>query len=97
MKTEREDPSVRQFKSKDFPIWGAQWHAERTVFEFNSQDTGLNKTFDAEYANLAVAQFFVNQTRYSNHNANNQSFLKQNLIYKYVPTYLGESDVVYFF
>lgn len=84
-------------EAKNFPIFGTQYHPERQVFDFNPANKGLNKSFESEFANMAISQFYVNQTRYSNHEASNQTFLKDNLVYSFKPSFLYASEVVYYY
>ena len=96
-----QDRKGREFistiESKQYPIYGCQWHPERQVFSFNPQSPGLNHSYDSIRANSAVGQFFVNECRKNNHHFFNKTEEDSMVIYNYVPVYYPPTVQVYLF
>lgn len=86
-------PFCSAMESKDYPIYGTQFHPERQQFEFNSEDKGLVHTLDSIRANQAISAFFVNECRKNDNIFTDQS----KLIYNYTPVYSGNSIETYYF
>lgn len=75
-------PFVSTIEAKAYPIYAAQWHAERPQFEWRHD---LNHSENAIKANSWVARFFVDEARKNNRSFASQIEENKALIYNYQP------------
>jgi gamma-glutamyl hydrolase len=69
-----------------YPIYGAQWHAEKVQYEWNPSED-INHSPDAVLAMQYFAEFFVNEARKSQHQFPSTLDETKSLIYNYNPYY----------
>jgi len=85
-----QDRNGKQFISTmegiNFPVYGAQWHAEKNQFEWWSQEV-INHSADAIEAMQYFSRFFVNEARLSNHHFSTPGEEEAALIYQWSPLY----------
>jgi len=67
-------PFVSTIEAKDYPIYGVQWHPEKTMFEYNTFDDGTDTpkeviphTADAVRLSFEMSMAFVDKARESTH------------------------------
>ncbi|KAM9970151.1 hypothetical protein ACTFIR_001996 [Dictyostelium discoideum] len=77
---------ISLIESKDYPIYAIIWHPEKSPYSWYSKDA-TDHSFNAILACQYMSNFFVNETRKSNHTFNDEEFLFKSLIYNYNPTY----------
>lgn len=90
-------PFISTIEAKHAPIYGTQWHPERSQFEFNDYDHGISYTQSARNAMYAASSFFANQCRKSNQAFDSFDTLDKYIIFNYSPTYNGFSTQTYQF
>jgi len=69
-----------------YPVYGAQWHAEKPEFEWNPAEV-INHSADAIYSMQYFGRFFVDEARKNNHTYPSQQAEQEALIYNYNPIY----------
>jgi len=79
-----------------YPIYGVQWHPERPQFQW-IEGIGINHFVEAIATMQYVADFFIQETRKSNHSFPTQQAEDNALIYGFNPVYTGDSVQFYFF
>ena len=72
------------FSAYEYPIYGTQWHPEKTNFEYNTNEK-IPHSFTAIQASQYMANFFVNEARKSDHAFKDAQTEKKYLIYNYTP------------
>ena len=72
----------------NYPFYGVQWHPEKNVFEWSNHED-INHTFHAILIAQTVANFFVQESRKSNHQFINEDAETDSLIYNYPATFTG--------
>jgi len=87
---------VSTMEGKNLPVYGTQWHPERPQFEWEP-NIGLDHSLDAVYAMQYVSNFFIQESRKSNHSFANQNEEDKVLIYAYTPVYIGDGQQIYYF
>jgi len=92
-------PFVSSIEGKNTPFYATQFHPEWSIFEWDPT-ADVSHTTDAVAAMSYIAQFFVSETRKSNHQFPNPVMEMNALIYNYAPNYteIATGDVqTYFF
>ncbi|XP_063307433.1 gamma-glutamyl hydrolase-like [Pelobates fuscus] len=90
---------ISTFEAYDYPIYGVQWHPEKTAFEWKKASE-ISHTAEAVYVAFYMAEFFVNEARKSLHKFPDTAQEHESLIYNYCPKYTGNNSVfeqIYFF
>ncbi|KAK5579238.1 hypothetical protein RB653_008918 [Dictyostelium firmibasis] len=90
---------ISLMESKEFPIYAIIWHPEKSQYSWYYEDA-TDHSFNAVLASQYMANFFVNETRKSNHKFNDNEFLFKSLIYNYNPIYTFKDvhvEQIYFF
>lgn len=95
---------ISSIESKDYPLYGLQFHPEKNAFEFilNNKHKNVPHTREAVLVTQYFANFFVNETRHNSNCFKDQLQENDALIYKYQPEFTGYSgkgtfDSMYFF
>lgn len=91
---------VSTWESKKYPIFSAQWHAEKNQFEWDPEE-GINHTSEAIKAMQYFTWFLGTQARLNDHQYPSSSEEYKALIYNYTPTYtehlISDFEQCYFF
>ena len=76
---------VSMYEAKNFPIYGAQWHPEKNIYEFTSNPNNKNipHTRNARWIAQYLSNFFVDECRKSQHHFVNLENEDKALIYNY--------------
>jgi len=82
---------ISQFEANNYPIYGAQWHAEKPQFEWDSIED-INHSGDAIMAMQYFANYFVDQARLSQHKFANNQTEYNSLIFNYPAVYSEAFD-----
>lgn len=72
-------------EAKAMPIWGTQWHPEKTIFEWTNRE-GIPHTLAAISISQYTANFFVNEARKNGH-VFPYDELTDRIIYNYNPEF----------
>lgn len=83
-------PFVSTIEGIRYPFWAAQWHAERTQFEWNLKEK-LAHTAESIAAHSYVAQRWVMLARQSKQRYDSEKEEVRHLIYQFTPTYNGNN------
>nr|GLL22735.1 gamma-glutamyl hydrolase 2-like isoform X1 [Ipomoea trifida] len=85
---------VSTIQAKYYPILAVQWSPEKNAYEWSL--SGTPRTADAILVSQTVANYFVNEARYSFYKAENEQDVRDNLIYNYNTSNSGKygSDYV---
>ena len=59
-------PFVSSIESKNWPVYGTQWHPEKNAFEWTPNED-IPHSLEAVRVCTYMAQFFVNEARKSTH------------------------------
>lgn len=78
-------PFASTIEVKRYPIYGVQFHPERSQFDFRQHDP-VNHSFRAVAANYWTAFFFVNQARRNSHSFASFQTRSNALIWNFVPS-----------
>jgi gamma-glutamyl hydrolase len=81
---------VSTIENPKFPVFGSQWHPEKNTFEWQMDADGtpfeaIDHNWDAIQIAQYTANFFVQQSRKSNHKFQDTSTETASLIYNYRP------------
>ncbi|XP_020857846.1 gamma-glutamyl hydrolase [Phascolarctos cinereus] len=90
---------ISTMEAYDYPIYGVQWHPEKSVFEWKNL-TGIVHTPMAIKTSFYMAYFFVNEARKSHHHFASEDEESKELIYNYNPVFTGNGSLFqqcYFF
>ena len=68
----------------NFPIYGVQWHPEKSIYEWTSAE-GINHSEHAVIVAQTLANFFVQEARKSAHSFPSTEEENSMLIYNYSP------------
>ena len=79
------------FKGYENPVFGVQWHPEKTIFEW-TPDEVIQHTYHAETVSRIAANFFVSEARKSRHSFANEKEERERLIYNYNPIYQSKEQ-----
>ena len=96
-------PFVSTIESKQYPIFGSQWHPEKNAFEWSRNHDGtfyeaINHSPDAIKVGQWAANFFVDRTRQSVHRFASLVAENEALIYNYAATRTDKDFIsTYFF
>ena len=83
--------------SNQLPIYGVQWHPEKSIYEWTSAE-GINHSEHAVIVTQTLANFFVQEARKSAHSLPSTEEENNMLIYNYSPTYTHDSfEQIYYF
>ena len=72
-------------QSRDYPIWGCQFHPEKPAFEWSAKLSGLPHDRTAVWANGYLAGFFVDAARRSRNGFADREAEEDALFYNYQP------------
>jgi len=86
---------ISLFESKNYPIWGSQFHPEKNNFEWSTKRHNIPHFQEAIDASTYFANFFVNECRKNQHHFASRQEEQEYLIYNYSPTYSGNIEVDY--
>lgn len=78
---------ISTIESKDYPIYGSQWHPEKPVYEWNVHEV-INHSTDSVAANAYTANFLLAEARKSTHSFSSPDAEASALIYNYQPIYI---------
>ncbi|XP_034036361.1 gamma-glutamyl hydrolase [Thalassophryne amazonica] len=95
--TDGKTEFVSTIEAYNFPIYGTQWHPEKSAFEWTKPHYPHCPL--AVQINFYIAAFFVNEARKSQHSYDPED-LKKAVIYNYSPVYTGTTcmyEQIYFF
>eukprot|EP01127_Copromyxa_protea_P014451 TRINITY_DN4025_c0_g1_i1.p1 TRINITY_DN4025_c0_g1~~TRINITY_DN4025_c0_g1_i1.p1 ORF type:complete len:326 (-),score=72.71 TRINITY_DN4025_c0_g1_i1:71-1048(-) len=84
-------PFGSTMEGKKLPFYATQWHPERNQFDWGLQED-LDKSPDALLAMQDLANFYVSETRKNFHAFPTPAQERDNLIFKWNPTYTGNQD-----
>ncbi|XP_068956115.1 gamma-glutamyl hydrolase [Petaurus breviceps papuanus] len=90
---------ISTMEAYDYPIYGVQWHPEKSAFEWKNL-TGIVHSPVAIKASFYTAYFFVNEARKSHHYFARKDEEAKELIYNYEPVFTGNESIFqqcYFF
>ncbi|XP_072460775.1 gamma-glutamyl hydrolase [Notamacropus eugenii] len=90
---------ISTVEANDYPIYGVQWHPEKSIFEWKNL-TGLVHSPMAIKSSFYMAYFFVNEARKSHHHFASEEEAAEELIYNYTPVFTGNKTLFeqcYFF
>ncbi|KAM8967888.1 gamma-glutamyl hydrolase [Pelodytes ibericus] len=90
---------ISTFEAYDYPLYGVQWHPEKSQFEWK-KNSEISHDAEAVHVAYYMADFFVNEARKSLHVFSDAVEESEALIYNYCPKYTGEISVfdqIYFF
>lgn len=75
---------ISSYEAKDFPFYGVMWHPEKNNFEFRTiLRNGMPHTRNAVRVSQYMANFFVDETRRSDHCFASNEEEERYLIYQY--------------
>ncbi|CAI5496446.1 unnamed protein product [Closterium sp. Naga37s-1] len=80
---------VTTIEARNYPIYGTQWHPEKTAFEWGLPH--IPHSAHAVAACQATANFFVNEARRSTHRPDSDEEMDEMLIYNYAPIFSGKN------
>ena len=84
---------VAVIEAKDYPIWGTQFHPEKNSFEWTLKYPDIPHSLDAIKSASFFSNFFVEQSRKSQHSFENRSEEEKFLIYNEIPVFTGNVDI----
>ncbi|KAM4687954.1 gamma-glutamyl hydrolase [Discoglossus pictus] len=90
---------ISTFEAYHYPIYGTQWHPEKSPFEWK-KTSDISHSVEAMHLAFYMAEFFVNEARKNSHQFPNEAQEQEALIYNYNPVYTGKISVfeqTYFF
>jgi gamma-glutamyl hydrolase len=73
---------ISMWEGNKYPIYGAQWHAEKPQFEWNPQEV-INHSPDSIFAMQYFANFMVSEARKNSHHFSSGQNEYDSLIYNY--------------
>ncbi|KFQ20983.1 Gamma-glutamyl hydrolase, partial [Merops nubicus] len=79
---------ISTMEAYKYPIYGVQWHPEKSPFEWKISP-GIPHSPSAVRAAYYIADFFVNEARKSQHRFPSEDEETRELIYNYTPIYTG--------
>ncbi|CAI7851414.1 unnamed protein product [Closterium sp. NIES-53] len=85
---------VTTIEARNYPIYGTQWHPEKTAFEWGLPH--IPHSAHAVAACQATANFFVNEARRSTHRPESDEEMDEMLIYNYAPIFSGKNGRGFF-
>ncbi|CAI5978516.1 unnamed protein product [Closterium sp. NIES-65] len=85
---------VTTIEARDYPIYGTQWHPEKTAFEWGLPH--IPHSAHAVAVCQATANFFVNEARRSTHRPESDEEMDEMLIYNYAPIFSGKNGRGFF-
>jgi len=100
-KDEQGREFISAIEAKRFPIYGIQWHPERTLFEWYKYQNTNHDLAAVECAQY-MGRFFASEARKNCHHFPSPEQERAALIYNYSPTYTmnitnGSYEQIYFF
>uniref|UniRef100_A0A8C6TEE3 folate gamma-glutamyl hydrolase n=1 Tax=Neogobius melanostomus TaxID=47308 RepID=A0A8C6TEE3_9GOBI len=84
---------ISTFEAIDYPMYGVQWHPEKSPFEWNRDY--YPHTANAVRVSFHFAEFFVSEARKSSHYFESEQAVRDLLIYHHHPTYTGDTYSVF--
>lgn len=84
---------VSSMEAQGFPFYGVQFHPEKNVYEWTPKYPTIPHSREAVHVAQYFAQYFVDQTRASNHAFPNRSQEEKNLIYNFPVFFSGREEV----
>ncbi|GJP61329.1 hypothetical protein CLOP_g18500, partial [Closterium sp. NIES-67] len=85
---------VTTIEARNYPIYGTQWHPEKTAFEWGLPH--IPHSAHAVAACQATANFFVNEARRSTHRPESEEEMDDMLIYNHAPIFSGKNGRGFF-
>lgn len=79
---------ISTIEHKTYPFYGIQFHPEKNIYEW-VQNKNISHTANAIRAAQYFGDFFVEESRKSNHQFTSETTLEQHVIYNYQPTFTG--------
>eukprot|EP01132_Coremiostelium_polycephalum_P008584 gene8584-10562_t len=76
---------ISTIESKDYPIYGVQWHPEKPIFEWKNTINTVSHSFEGIIANQYTSNFFVNECRKNFNNFTDKNLEQNSLIYNFNP------------
>lgn len=73
-----------------YPIYGVQWHPEKNVFEWTSNEV-MKHSYHAVRIAQTAANFFVQEARKNSHHFATVQEERESLIYSYNPLYKAKN------
>jgi len=86
---------ISLFESKNYSIWGSQFHPEKNMFEWAVKYDQIPHFEHAVDSATYFANFFVQKCRQNQHKFASREEEEEYLIYNFNPTYTGKMDVNY--
>ncbi|XP_033106631.1 gamma-glutamyl hydrolase-like [Anneissia japonica] len=81
---------ISTLEALDYPIYGIQWHPEKTLFEWNPhKDSAIPHFPNAVAVAQHVVNFLVSEARKSHHRFSSEDEASKYLVYNYQPVYTG--------
>ncbi|KAJ8979123.1 hypothetical protein NQ317_017966 [Molorchus minor] len=87
------DKFISSFESKNYPIFGVQFHPEKNQFEFQNRIVPHNT--EAVKVSQYFANFFVDECRKNSNAFPDDEMALNHLIYNYIPRYTGLQKASY--
>ncbi|XP_067888007.1 gamma-glutamyl hydrolase-like [Heterodontus francisci] len=83
---------VSTMEARNYPIYGVQWHPEKSAFEWTKKKN-IPHSLDAVEVSWYLAEFFVNEARKNWHHFSDETEEANALIYKYPQVYTANISV----
>ena len=75
----------------NYPIYGLQWHPEKTNFEFTRKYVDIPHTAESVAVTQYMANFFVDESRKSMQTFPTKEMEDEYLIYRYTPVHSAQT------
>ncbi|XP_052861337.1 gamma-glutamyl hydrolase A-like isoform X1 [Anopheles cruzii] len=79
---------ISTIEHKTYPFYGIQFHPEKNTYEWIA-NKNIPHTANAVRASQYFADFFIGESRRSDHRFPSEAQLERNVIYNYQPTFTG--------
>lgn len=79
---------ISTIEHKTYPFYGIQFHPEKNIYEW-VQNKNISHTANAVRAAQFFADFFIEESRKSDHQFASETTLEKHVIYNYQPTFTG--------
>ncbi|XP_035914391.1 gamma-glutamyl hydrolase A-like isoform X1 [Anopheles stephensi] len=79
---------ISTIEHKNYPFYGIQFHPEKNIYEW-VQNKNISHTANAIRASQFFADFFIEESRKSEHQFASEAMLEKHVIYNYQPTFTG--------
>lgn len=81
----RGRPFASTIEGRRHPVFAVQWHPERSIFEWDSDEGGINHSAHAVEAMQFFANFLISEARKNQHRFRSAAEERAALIYNYLP------------